>query len=100
MAKTKPKTKTQPKARLAAIDRTEKAAEAAAEVPVYVLRADEPAHLAALIGLQEYLALDGDDEGAKAVRLKIREFDLYEEVHRNDPEEAAPATPAPGSSKA
>jgi hypothetical protein len=51
-------------------------------MPTFVLRADNPVHLRALMWLAEELFQSGLDEQNKDVRKMVREFDLWEENHR------------------
>ena len=50
--------------------------------PTFILRADQPGHLWALMVAAQRLADAGFWAAAKAAFETLREFDLYEEAHR------------------
>jgi hypothetical protein len=50
--------------------------------PTFTLMASSRCHLRALIELAAILAEEGYLTSAREVQLKIREFDLWEEMHR------------------
>jgi len=60
----------------------ERAAVEVAE-PTFRLRASIPAHLGALIELEDILSSAGDDQAARKAHNAIREFERWKVLHRN-----------------